>query len=144
MERKQEPIYFNWHRDVTGWNRVVNGHEQGFFLLEVIIALSVFALVCFTVFPAWQVLQEKRFEQQQKSLAIDLAQNEMERFRAGLIDGGETKRTIVLQEHQFQVQWKIDRQTSLEEGKVEIEWHIMGGSGNKSKLEFVVYRNKRD
>ncbi|MDQ0337683.1 type II secretory pathway pseudopilin PulG [Caldalkalibacillus uzonensis] len=118
--------------------------QQGFFLVEVIIALFVFSLVCAMLFPMWQVLQEKRIEQQHKSLALDIAQNEMERFRAGFIDDEETEREIILQEHQFQVRWHLDKQVNWEEGKVEIEWTTLGEAGNKNRLVFVVCRNSKD
>jgi type II secretory pathway pseudopilin PulG len=117
-------------------------NKEGFYLVEAVLAMALFALVSSVLFFGWQHLAETKTEELMLSYALDVAHNELERFYTLGIDQGEAKRDVEMGGYDYQVSWFVQNGGAWERGMVEIQWRLP--SGKSQNVQFVLYRHKMD
>src|SRR5690625_413561 len=118
---------------------------KGFFLVEVIVAFSLFAMVCGLLFSGWQAIQEKRAEQYLLKRVLDVAQDVLVCVFShcpGEIEAGDGTKWI--DGTLLEIKWTIadgenrERGEGWEQGRLEITWSH--STGKNDQLVFTVYR----
>lgn len=138
---KVERTFFSSVPAVTEWNNLKQRREQGIILAEVIVALFLSLAILLSLLPIWHVVQEKRMNQKQLSLAIDLIQNEAELFRAEQTITS-SRRDVWFHGHHFVVLWQVEKAERWEKGRVNVQWYRPGGKEVWESLSMAVYRTR--
>ena len=112
--------------------------EAGFYLVEAMLALALFALFSTTLLMAWQNLANQKAEQLMLSYALDIAQDELELFRQAKYQQGESIRQVSVAGYQYQVVWNVRDTEGWEEGVLQIKWQLP--SEKNQQIQFILYR----
>lgn len=112
--------------------------EAGFYLVEAMLALALFALFSTTLLMAWQNLANQKAEQLMLSYALDIAQDELELFQQAKYQQGESIRQVSVAGYQYQVVWNVRDTGGWEEGVLQIKWQLP--SEKNQQIQFILYR----
>ncbi len=112
--------------------------EAGFYLVEAMLALALFALFSTTLLMAWQNLANQKAEQLMLSYALDIAQDELELFQQAKNQQGESIRQVSVAGYQYQVVWNVRDAEGWEEGVLQIKWQLP--SEKNQQIQFILYR----
>lgn len=112
--------------------------EAGFYLVEAMLALALFALFSTTLLMAWQNLANQKAEQLMLSYALDIAQDELELFQQAKNQQGESIRQVSVAGYQYQVVWNVRDTGGWEEGVLQIKWQLP--SEKNQQIQFILYR----
>lgn len=112
--------------------------EAGFYLVEAMLALALFALFSTTLLMAWQNLANQKAEQLMLSYALDIAQDELELFQQAKNQQGESIRQVSVAGYQYQVVWNVRDTEGWEEGVLQIKWQLP--SEKNQQIQFILYR----
>lgn len=112
--------------------------EAGFYLVEAMLALALFALFSTTLLMAWQNLANQKAEQLMLSYALDIAQDELELFQQAKYQQGESIRQVSVAGYQYQVVWNVRDTEGWEEGVLQIKWQLP--SEKNQQIQFILYR----
>lgn len=112
--------------------------EAGFYLVEAMLALALFALFSTTLLMAWQNLANQKAEQLMLSYALDIAQDELELFQQAKYQQGESIWQVSVAGYQYQVVWNVRDAEGWEEGVLQIKWQLP--SEKNQQIQFILYR----
>lgn len=104
--------------------------ENGFFLIEAIVAVLIMSIVLVSAIPAWILIQENLESTHQKAVSFIAVQNEMELFAQYLEETG--LREVNVDRYTYYVQWTLNQQGQLEEGRLSISWVTVSGKKNET------------
>lgn len=117
-------------------------NASGFFLVEILSAFFVLALILSAVVPIWIHLQNEAKANLQQSLAIDVARNEVEHFFTGDEEAGSSPvqgsvREVSMNDEIFFVEWQqrpTDICAACVQWTVTVSWQTPAGKQEKIVL----------